>query len=90
MPRTGTRPTTDRVRESLFNVLASRIDIAGASVLPEHELLVVDEAFVDVAPADASLAGDVTRAAFGETSAIVPASARLGSASAVMVTRWPT
>ena len=33
MPRTGTRPTTDRVRESLFNVLASRIDIAGASVL---------------------------------------------------------
>ena len=33
MPRTGTRPTTDRVRESLFNVLASRIDFAGASVL---------------------------------------------------------
>ncbi|HXO53596.1 MAG TPA: 16S rRNA (guanine(966)-N(2))-methyltransferase RsmD, partial [Mycobacterium sp.] len=33
VPRTGTRPTTDRVRESLFNVLASRIDIAGASVL---------------------------------------------------------
>ena len=33
MPRTGTRPTTDRVRESMFNVLASRIDFAGASVL---------------------------------------------------------
>ena len=33
MPRSGTRPTTDRVRESLFNVLASRIDFAGASVL---------------------------------------------------------
>ena len=33
MPRTGTRPTTDRVRESLFNVLASRVDFAGASVL---------------------------------------------------------
>jgi 16S rRNA (guanine966-N2)-methyltransferase len=33
VPRTGTRPTTDRVRESLFNVLASRIDFAGASVL---------------------------------------------------------
>ena len=33
MPRTGTRPTTDRVRESLFNVLAARIDFAGASVL---------------------------------------------------------
>ncbi|MDT7761647.1 MAG: rRNA (guanine966-N2)-methyltransferase [Mycobacterium sp.] len=33
MPRTGTRPTTDRVRESLFNVLASRIDFAGTSVL---------------------------------------------------------
>lgn len=33
MPRTGTRPTTDRVRESLFNVLAARVDLAGASVL---------------------------------------------------------
>jgi 16S rRNA (guanine(966)-N(2))-methyltransferase RsmD len=33
VPRTGTRPTTDRVRESLFNVLASRIEFAGASVL---------------------------------------------------------
>jgi 16S rRNA (guanine(966)-N(2))-methyltransferase RsmD len=33
VPRTGTRPTSDRVRESLFNVLASRIDFAGSSVL---------------------------------------------------------
>ena len=33
MPRSGTRPTTDRVRESLFNVLTTRIDFAGASVL---------------------------------------------------------
>jgi 16S rRNA (guanine966-N2)-methyltransferase len=33
VPRSGTRPTTDRVRESLFNVLAARIDFAGASVL---------------------------------------------------------
>jgi 16S rRNA (guanine966-N2)-methyltransferase len=33
VPRTGTRPTTDRVRESLFNVLASRIDFEGSSVL---------------------------------------------------------
>jgi 16S rRNA (guanine(966)-N(2))-methyltransferase RsmD len=33
VPRTGTRPTTDRVRESLFNVLAARLDIAGATVL---------------------------------------------------------
>ncbi|OBF34271.1 16S rRNA (guanine(966)-N(2))-methyltransferase RsmD [Mycobacterium sp. ACS1612] len=33
MPRTGTRPTTDRVRESLFNVLTSRIDFSGAAVL---------------------------------------------------------
>lgn len=33
MPRSGTRPTTDRVRESLFNVLAARIDFTGASVL---------------------------------------------------------
>jgi len=33
VPRSGTRPTTDRVRESLFNVLATRIDFTGASVL---------------------------------------------------------
>jgi 16S rRNA (guanine(966)-N(2))-methyltransferase RsmD len=33
VPRSGTRPTTDRVRESLFNVLASRMDFTGASVL---------------------------------------------------------
>jgi 16S rRNA (guanine966-N2)-methyltransferase len=33
VPRSGTRPTTDRVRESLFNVLASRVDFEGASVL---------------------------------------------------------
>jgi len=29
----GTRPTTDRVREALFNVLAARIEFTGASVL---------------------------------------------------------
>lgn len=33
MPRTGTRPTTDRVRESLFNVLSARVELAGAAVL---------------------------------------------------------
>ena len=33
VPRTGTRPTTDRVRESLFNVLSARIDFTGATVL---------------------------------------------------------
>lgn len=33
MPARGTRPTTDRVRESLFNVLTARIDLDGASVL---------------------------------------------------------
>jgi 16S rRNA (guanine966-N2)-methyltransferase len=33
VPRNGTRPTSDRVRESMFNVLASRIDFAGATVL---------------------------------------------------------
>ena len=33
MPPRGTRPTTDRVRESLFNVLAARMDLDGASVL---------------------------------------------------------
>ena len=33
MPPRGTRPTTDRVRESLFNVLTARIDLQGALVL---------------------------------------------------------
>lgn len=33
MPAKGTRPTTDRVRESLFNVLAARLDFAGLAVL---------------------------------------------------------
>ena len=33
MPPRGTRPTTDRVRESLFNVLAARVELEGASVL---------------------------------------------------------
>ena len=33
MPRNGTRPTTDRVRESMFNVLAARLDFAGTAVL---------------------------------------------------------
>lgn len=33
MPRTGTRPTTDRVRESLFNVLTARVDLDGLAVL---------------------------------------------------------
>lgn len=30
---TGTRPTTDRVRESLFNVVSARLDLAGLAVL---------------------------------------------------------
>jgi 16S rRNA (guanine(966)-N(2))-methyltransferase RsmD len=33
VPRTGTRPTTDRVRESLFNVLTARVELDGMSVL---------------------------------------------------------
>lgn len=33
MPRTGTRPTTDRVRESLFNLLAARLELSGVTVL---------------------------------------------------------
>ncbi|WP_081618207.1 16S rRNA (guanine(966)-N(2))-methyltransferase RsmD [Mycobacterium sp. 155] len=33
VPARGTRPTTDRVRESLFNVLAARLDLAGVAVL---------------------------------------------------------
>jgi 16S rRNA (guanine966-N2)-methyltransferase len=30
---TGTRPTTDRVRESLFNVLTARMELSGIAVL---------------------------------------------------------
>jgi 16S rRNA (guanine966-N2)-methyltransferase len=33
VPPRGTRPTTDRVRESLFNVLTARIDLPGMAVL---------------------------------------------------------
>ncbi|OBH78925.1 16S rRNA (guanine(966)-N(2))-methyltransferase RsmD [Mycobacterium scrofulaceum] len=33
VPPRGTRPTTDRVRESLFNILTSRADLTGAAVL---------------------------------------------------------
>lgn len=33
MPAHGTRPTTDRVRESLFNVLTARLDFAGIDVV---------------------------------------------------------
>jgi 16S rRNA (guanine(966)-N(2))-methyltransferase RsmD len=33
VPPKGTRPTTDRVRESLFNILAARRDLTGLAVL---------------------------------------------------------
>ena len=33
VPPRGTRPTTDRVREALFNVLAARLDFNGVQVL---------------------------------------------------------
>lgn len=33
MPPRGTRPTSDRVREALFNVLAARRELAGTAVL---------------------------------------------------------
>jgi len=33
VPAKGTRPTTDRVRESLFNVLSARLDFTGLAVL---------------------------------------------------------
>lgn len=33
VPARGTRPTTDRVREALFNVLAARLDFDGLRVL---------------------------------------------------------
>jgi len=33
VPASGTRPTTDRVRESLFNVLQARMDLDGIAVL---------------------------------------------------------
>ncbi|WP_076194491.1 16S rRNA (guanine(966)-N(2))-methyltransferase RsmD [Mycobacterium sp. GA-1841] len=33
VPRKGTRPTSDRVREAVFNSLTTRLDFAGLSVL---------------------------------------------------------
>ncbi len=33
VPSRGTRPTTDRVRESLFNIVAARRDLTGLAVL---------------------------------------------------------
>jgi 16S rRNA (guanine(966)-N(2))-methyltransferase RsmD len=33
VPPRGTRPTTDRVREALFNVLDARLELAGIAVL---------------------------------------------------------
>jgi 16S rRNA (guanine966-N2)-methyltransferase len=33
VPARGTRPTTDRVRESLFNIVAARRDLTGLAVL---------------------------------------------------------
>lgn len=33
VPPRGTRPTTDRVREALFNVLEARLDLTGMTVL---------------------------------------------------------
>ncbi|MGV0627068.1 16S rRNA (guanine(966)-N(2))-methyltransferase RsmD [Mycolicibacter minnesotensis] len=33
VPPRGTRPTTDRVREALFNVLEARLDLTGMAVL---------------------------------------------------------
>jgi 16S rRNA (guanine966-N2)-methyltransferase len=33
VPAAGTRPTTDRVRESVFNILAARLDFDGLTVL---------------------------------------------------------
>ncbi|MEZ0366712.1 16S rRNA (guanine(966)-N(2))-methyltransferase RsmD [Mycobacterium sp. pUA109] len=33
VPPRGTRPTTDRVREALFNVLTARLDLTGMAVL---------------------------------------------------------
>lgn len=33
MPPSGTRPTSDRVREAVFNALAARLDFAGLTVL---------------------------------------------------------
>ncbi|OBI06692.1 16S rRNA (guanine(966)-N(2))-methyltransferase RsmD [Mycobacterium sp. E2462] len=33
VPARGTRPTTDRVRESLFNILSARLDLDGLAVL---------------------------------------------------------
>ncbi|MBU8822675.1 16S rRNA (guanine(966)-N(2))-methyltransferase RsmD [Mycolicibacterium goodii] len=33
VPKSGTRPTSDRVREAVFNALSARVDFAGLAVL---------------------------------------------------------
>lgn len=90
MPRTGTRPTTDRVRESLFNVLSARVELAGAAVLDLYagsgalglEALSRGAKSAIFVESDARAAGVITRniAELGATGATV----RRGPVAAVL------
>jgi 16S rRNA (guanine966-N2)-methyltransferase len=95
VPRTGTRPTTDRVRESLFNVLASRVDFSGAAVLDLYagsgalglEALSRGAASVVFVESDARAAAVIAKniASLGAQSADV----RRGTAAAVLAAGAP-
>ena len=95
MPAKGTRPTTDRVRESLFNVLAARVDFEGARVLDLYagsgalglEALSRGAASALFVEADRRAAAVISRniAELGVDGAVV----RCGTASGVAATTAP-
>ncbi len=90
MPVRGTRPTTDRVRESLFNVLAARVDFSGLAALDLYagsgalglEALSRGAATADFVESDARAAAVISRnvVALG----LPGASVRRGQVSAVL------
>jgi 16S rRNA (guanine966-N2)-methyltransferase len=95
VPRTGTRPTTDRVRESLFNVLTARVDLGGVSVLDLYagsgalglEALSRGAASAVFVESDARAAGVISRniADLG----VVGATVRRGSVASVLASGSP-
>ncbi|WP_409431687.1 16S rRNA (guanine(966)-N(2))-methyltransferase RsmD [Mycobacterium sp. SMC-16] len=95
VPAKGTRPTTDRVRESLFNVLAARVDFEGARVLDLYagsgalglEALSRGAASALFVEADRRAAAVISRniAELGVDGAVV----RCGTASGVAATTAP-
>ncbi|CAA0131607.1 Ribosomal RNA small subunit methyltransferase D [Mycolicibacterium vanbaalenii] len=85
-----TRPTTDRVRESLFNLLAARIDFAGLDVLDLYagsgalglEALSRGAASAVFVESDAKAAAVITKNI--TTLGVAGASVRRGSVTAVL------